>query len=442
MNKRVYSAIGIRHVQLEKILAGREGVDVVAGVDVDKFKLRVVPRWSDGRFEKSWRVDNPEQIPQLIELLKELGEGRKLVVAMEPTGTYGEAFRQALADARIELQLVSGKRSHDYAEVFDGVPSQHDGKDAAVVAELCALGKGSAWRWQEADELSQRIGLLVDQMEAANQLKATWLGRVEGVLGRYWPEATRQLPLAGGTMMRALLHYGGPSAMVQDPQLARRLARFSAGKFTAARIGKIIACARGTLGVRQTPIDQQRVRWCAAQALAAHLEVGRAQQRLSELGAAHAVIAQQGATIGIPTACVLWTHLGDPRQYHCAAAYRKAMGLNLRERSSGQYQGQLKITKRGSGAVRQWLYLSALRLIHNEPRAKRWYGRKLRRGDTSKLNVITGLIRKLSMSMWSIVNTGEAFDIDRLLGPRRRACARACGESRATARKGGCLVRR
>ena len=40
------------------------------------------------------------------------------------------------------------------------------------------------------------------------------------------------------------------------------------------------------------------------------------------------------------TACVLWTSMGDPRKYHAAAAYRKAMGLNLKERSSGTYQGQ------------------------------------------------------------------------------------------------------
>ena len=44
-------------------------------------------------------------------------------------------------------------------------------------------------------------------MEAANRLKATWLQRVEAVLGRYWPEATRELPLGSGTMMRN--HVGG-----------------------------------------------------------------------------------------------------------------------------------------------------------------------------------------------------------------------------------------
>ena len=428
MNKRVYCAIGIRHVEMEKIVSGRDRLEVVTGVDVGKFELRVVLRWSDGRFEKPWRVANPEEIPQLIELLKRLGQGRKLKVAMEPTGTYGDALRQALADAGIELHLVSGKRAHDYAEVFDGVPSQHDGKDAAVVAELCALGKSSLWRWSPGDETSQRIGLMVDQMEAANRHKAAWLQRVEGVLGRYWPEATRELALSSGTMMRALSHYGGPTAMRDDPKLEQRLRAFSAGKFKPARLRQIIASARSTLGVRQTAIDQERVRWCAGQALSAHLEVSRYQRHLTQLAADQPVIAKQGETIGIPTACVLWTHLGDPRQYHCAAAYRKAMGLNLMERSSGQYQGQLKITKRGSGAVRQWLYMSALRLIRDEPKARRWYRRRLRRG-TTKMSAITALMRKLAMSMWAIVKQDEPFAVQRMLGSIHRPDAKVKGGS-------------
>jgi hypothetical protein len=31
------------------------------------------------------------------------------------------------------------------------VPSQHDGKDAAVVAELAAVGKAKPWAYQAAD---------------------------------------------------------------------------------------------------------------------------------------------------------------------------------------------------------------------------------------------------------------------------------------------------
>lgn len=65
--------------------------------------------------------------------------------------------------------------------------------------------------------------------------------------------------------------------------------------------------------------------------------------------------------------CVLWVELGDPSEYHCGSAQRKAMGQNLAELSSGKRQGKLKISKRGSskslGCRRQ-----ATRTRRNSPR--------------------------------------------------------------------------
>ncbi len=36
----------------------------------------------------------------------------------------------ALTAAKIRVVRISGKHVADYSEIFDGVPSKHDGKDA------------------------------------------------------------------------------------------------------------------------------------------------------------------------------------------------------------------------------------------------------------------------------------------------------------------------
>ena len=64
--------------------------------------------------------------------------------------------------------------------------------------------------------------------------------------------------------------------------------------------------------------------------------------------------------------------------YGSAAAYRKAMGLNLKERSSGKHKGKLSLSKRGQRLTRKWLYFSALRWTR-EPSVKRWIQRKKER---------------------------------------------------------------
>ena len=64
---------------------------------------------------------------------------------MEPSGSYGDAFRHFLWGRGIPVYRVSAKRSHDAAEVYDGVPSSHDAKSAAIIAKLHRDGASELW---------------------------------------------------------------------------------------------------------------------------------------------------------------------------------------------------------------------------------------------------------------------------------------------------------
>ncbi len=139
--------------------------------------------------------------------------GRRLVVALEPTGTYGDALRQALVKADLEVHRVSPKQASDYAEVFDGVPSQHDGKDAAIIAELAAQGRSWPWPMKTPSEMEQELAYQVEWMDGQRRQMMLWCGRVEALLSRHWPEATRLVQLTSGTLLRCLAEHGGPRGL-------------------------------------------------------------------------------------------------------------------------------------------------------------------------------------------------------------------------------------
>ena len=145
VKRRAYRSTAVKKVALEKLLELAPVGDVHLGMDIGKGEVFTVIRWSDGTFEPPWKAKNPTEISELVALFQVLAKDRAVTVAMESTGTYGDALRQALSDAGLCVHRVSGKAAHDYAEIFDGVPSKHDGKDAAVVAELSAFGK--SWPW-------------------------------------------------------------------------------------------------------------------------------------------------------------------------------------------------------------------------------------------------------------------------------------------------------
>ncbi|MBV8431564.1 MAG: transposase [Solirubrobacterales bacterium] len=201
-----YSAVPVNRVVLEQLLRGRDGQEVMVGFDLGQYEALALPRWGNNDFSRPWRLRNPEQTPEVIGLLVRLAQGRTLRVALEPSGTYGDALRQACHDAGLEVLRVSPKAAHDYAFIFDGVPSQHDAKDAAVVAELAALGKATVWPYQVQPAWEQELAYWVDWLETQRQLLVVWAGRLEGLLARHWPEATRVLGVTQATLLQALVH--------------------------------------------------------------------------------------------------------------------------------------------------------------------------------------------------------------------------------------------
>ena len=94
---------------------------------------------------------------------------------------------------------VGGKAASDYAEVFDGVPSAHDGKDAAIVAELAAIGKSRAWPIQDTSSWEAEVEGQVQWMDTQQAILQLWQGRLEGLLARHWTQlglaARRNLPV-------------------------------------------------------------------------------------------------------------------------------------------------------------------------------------------------------------------------------------------------------
>ena len=415
MSRRAYRATGVNEWNWEQIAHGKDGLDVTLGVDVGKFDILVVCRWADERFERPWRVKNPQEIPTLAALAKQVQADRNLVVAMESSGTYGDTLRQALTDNGIEIQRVGGKAAHDYAEVFDGVPSQHDGKDAAVVAELAALGKGRPWPYEAPDSWEEELTYWVEDMVIQRQLVTFWQGRLEGLVARHWPEAFQVLKLSSGTLLRMLKRYGSPQALAADPQAPRQLARWGGALLSAKKIDQLLAGARSSVGVRLGPWQQRQIQECAEKALAARRQSNQAQRRLRELAVGHQVLQAQGKVVGIPTACVLWVCTGDPSKFDSAAAYRKAMGLNLVERSSGTYQGQLRISKRGHARTRQWLYFAALRLVQKRG-VRPWYEAKKARDAGDARRLLVAVMRKLAVALYHVGVRNEEFQPRRLFG--------------------------
>jgi transposase len=415
--RRAYRSTAVKKVALEKLLELAPVGDVHLGMDIGKGEVFTVIRWSDGTFEPPWKAKNPTEISELVALFQVLAKDRAVTVAMESTGTYGDALRQALSDAGLSVHRVSGKAAHDYAEIFDGVPSKHDGKDAAVVAELSAFGKSWPWAFTPRKGKDAQMAYWVDWLDAQQSIEMLWLGRLEGMLARHWPELTSLLKLNSATLLQMLAHYGGPAKVTADGKVGSRLARWGGYMLKREKIDAVLESAALTVGVRQNGQDIKRIQQYARMALAAYRETQKAGRTLKKLAKDNEVIQRQGKAVGVVTASVLWVSLSDPKNYHCGEAYRKAMGLNLKERSSGKHKGKLKITKRGPSIVRRWLYFAAMRLSQ-DPDVRRWFEAKKAKDKDKGTGALIAIARKLALALYSVGVYGDPFEAWRLFPGR------------------------
>lgn len=420
MRKRLYRRISVKKISQEilKNSAIEKGdVGTTVGLDIAKDEIVCVVRWPDSSFERPWSVKNPSEIHLLIELLDVLRDVcGSLVIGLESTGTYGEAVRYAMTQAGFEVDRVSGKGVSDYKEIFDGVPSQHDGKDAAIISELTSMGKGTAWPYTEDTEFDQQLRHQIKRREAFHSEMKSWAGKLEGMLAKHWPELCKLLKSSSKTLLMICAHYAGPKDLLADPDVEQRLRQWGRTFLTASKIKLVIESARNTTGIPLTKVDKKWLQEIATEILIRRKKIGQCDKALNALTKPNEVFQKYKKQVGIPTLCTIWEAVGDPRQYESAGAFIKAMGLNLKEISSGKRKGELGISKRGKGYVRRMVFMWAFRTIQRSE-LRTWYklfqkvGRATSKtNEYRKMKALVALMRKLCKSLWYVMKHDLAFD--------------------------------
>ena len=420
VSKRAYRRVKVNSVDVNQLMAKAKGVAKVSlGLDIGKLEIVACLRWGQEQFEHPWSVNNPFEIDALVELCVELSSTCEIVASMESTGTYGDAVRRALTVAKIPVMRVSGKHVSDYKEIFDGVPSQHDGKDAAMIAELAANGKGASWNYVPDSEQLASIRYHVRSMGQAKNQFIRLIGELEASVTRHWPELTRELKLTSPTALKLLSMYGSPAEAGKNKDLERQL-RTWGSKFTPSKIERIADGARSSAGIPAGSFETLWMKDLATQAIEANRKSKRYAKCIEEILLKDEFWCNYIKPVGAGTLGVLLTTVGDLRNFPNGGSLLKALGLNLKERSSGKRKGELAITKRGPSQARRWLYYWALRAVQTED-LKEWYFRfhASEPGQPSigyrKRKGLVCMMRKLSRSLRHAVSKGVPFEYQQVV---------------------------
>jgi transposase len=427
MGKKIsYRTLDVEQVSLEQVeKALTPGVRVVVGVDVAKRNFVAALCDDAGETRLRVRFEAPAQTRAFVSFLAELqGTGRVAEVAMEPTGTYGDALRYRLGAAGIAVFRVSNKHVHDASELFDSSPSKHDGKDASVIGWLHAHARSK--RWEELDAARRSMRALIAQRDLHDDPLQKLLSHVEPLLSRHFPEFEKHFELSQSKTPWVLLSALGSAQAIAKSSvqglnevIRKELRKLPSGE----KLQTLIDAAQVTTGTAMVAEEVSLVRRMSREILHQMRSRDEVDALIEETGARIEVVKAMRPCIGPVTAAVLYAYLGDPTSYHSAAAFEKAAGLNLIESSSGTDPNApdnvpRHISKRGAGIVRKYLFLAAMRLVRADPTVKAWYQRRRSFTAEQRTKAVVAVQRKLCRALVHIAK-GEQFDADKLFDRRR-----------------------
>lgn len=433
VKKRIYRRIPVKSVQLQPLVSQLPGAKVVVAIDVAKHDMVAALATDEGQVVMTVAWKHPTETGLFFGLLESIvAAGKTLQAVMEPSGTYGDALRFQLRERAIAVFRVGSKRTHDAAEVYDSVPSMHDAKAAAILARLHAHGLSTPWVEPTEQTRELKAALIVMELHQNHYLRG--LNVLEAMLSRHWPELLETLELTSATILALVARIGGPADVADQPEEAQTLLRgMSHGLMKPERIEAAVRCASGSIGVPLLTAERIMLRAIAEELHRTLRAYKRAKQAVEELSATPEITPLAKA-VGKTTAAVLIADVGSPKDFPCAKAYVKALGINLKERSSGTQQGRPRLSKRGPARARKFLWFAVLRWIQRDAVVAAWYRSKVARDGGVAMSAIGALMRKLAKALYHVargapLDTTKLFDVTHLRLPTGDLDAATRGEA-------------
>jgi transposase len=274
-----------------------------------------------------------------------------LVYAMEATGVYYENLAWYLYEQGCKVSVILPKKAKHYFKSL-GIKSKNDRIDAQGLAQMAA--EKSLRFWQP---LSPQIA----------QLRA---------LTRHHDALQNQITVFGN-QLHALVHSHTEAETVESS------------------IQTILKTLKAQLHDTQQQIEQ-------------------VIQKDEKLRAKYALIAELRG-VAVLTFATLVAETNGFELFENQRQLVSYAGYDVKERQSGKYVGQPKISKQGNARIRKVLYLPALNVVRYQQKPfQQVYERIYQKNPQFKMKGYVAVQRKLLVLIYTLWKTDQAYDPNKI----------------------------
>ncbi len=420
----------MKSTQNEKILQMKFET-LIVGIDVGKethyaraFDFRGL------ELAKLFRFSNTRQGYEALEnwtqeIMREHGK-TEAIVGFEPTGHYWFTLGDHLQSQGHRLGIVNPFHVKCTKELDDNSPTKNDRKDPKTIAMLVKDGR---YRdvyipedlFQELREAVNERERLLEQLIVLSNQVLRWLDirfpEFSGVF-KDWSRNAAWLTLRHHSTPKKVVTAGVEGLMrtwrqeMKRPSLkkAERLVKAASESIGRTAGSEVAEAALQNILTQYELIDRQKQETEMLM-----------QELLLKVPNASKLMDIKG--IGMVTAAVIVSEIGDIRRFRDPRQIQKMAGLNLRENSSGKHKGKTTISKRGRKRLREGLFRAMITMLATNQEFRAIHRRNLTRENNplTKMESVIALCGKLIRVIFAILTKGSDYDAKKMMDDMNRS---------------------
>lgn len=420
----------MKRTQNEKILQIQNHT-LVVGIDVGKdshyaraFDNRGIELAKLLRFSNT--AQGYESLDEWMRIIMEQKAKTEAIVGFEPTGHYWFTLGDYLQTKGHRLGIANPFHVKCTRELDDNSPTKNDRKDPKTIAMLVKDGRFRdvyipADLYSELREAVSERERLQDQLVALSNQIHRWLdirfpefitvfkdwgGKTAQATLKNFPTPARVMAAGAEGVLQVWQKHLQRSSLKKAERLVR-VATSSIGRTTGSEAAE---AALANLLAQYDMIAAQR------QGIEQLM-----QELLLRVPNAGKLLEIRG--IGMVTAAVIVSEIGDIRRFQDPRQILKMAGLSLRENSSGKHRGKTTISKRGRRRLREGLFQVMIPMLATNAEFRTMHQKNLTRtiNPLNKMQSVIALCGKLVRVIYAILTKGCSYSAEKMTNDMKRS---------------------
>lgn len=420
----------MKRTQNEKILQIQNHT-LVVGIDIGKeahyaraFDYRGIELAKLLRFNNT--AQGYEAMEEWMRKIMDQKAKTEAIVGFEPTGHYWFTLGDHLKSRGHRLGIVNPFHVKCSRELDDNSPTKNDRKDPKTIAMLVKDGRFRdvyipADIYSELREaVSERERLQEQLITLSNQINRwldirfpefttvfkEWNGKAAKATLKNFPTPRKVVAAGAECVVGVWRKYLKRSSLKKAEQLAqaaeKSVGRTAGSEAAEAALANLLTQYELITGQKQV-IEQLM------------------QELLLRVPNAGKLLEIKG--IGMVTAAVIVSEIGDIRRFDDPRQILKMAGLNLKENSSGKHRGKTTISKRGRRRLREGLFQAIILMLAANAEFRAMHRKNLTRAinPLSKMQSVIALCGKLVRVTYAILTKGCSYDAEKMTRDMNRS---------------------